>query len=428
MDSVVVADPYDALRVWWNVSAMLVILMQVGFVCLEMGCVRERNRSGIALKNFMILIVASLVYSAYGYKIMYGPTSNDWLRFTGVENAYGWLFFQTGFAVVSATIISGALAGRTSLVSNVIFAFVMSLIVYPFHGHWVWGGGWLYELGVRDFAGSGVVHLVGGTAAFIGALVAGPRHDWRDETGTPRPYLGPRSLPMTTLGVVFLWIGWIGFNGGSAVTEHVSNESLYNYGALGAFILATSRAASAGALAVVVAAGFFQLWLGRGKGLTLYECLHQRLLFDPYATLSGAMGGMVAVTANCDWILADTGDAVFVGAVGGIAAFIVGMLVRKVIDDPVEAVAVHAGAGAAGILLVATSPEYNFYSQMYYQLVEVGVAVLWTTGVMLPLFFLLRSFGILRCTFEEEVSGLSFEPVDAVMFTSETEDTVEKST
>lgn len=407
------SDPYNALRVWWNVSAMLVILMQVGFVCLEMGCVRERNRSGIALKNFMILIVASLAYSTYGYKIMYGE---NWTAFAGVEeNAYGWLFFQTGFAVVSATIISGALAGRTSLLSNVIFALVMSLIVYPFHGHWVWGGGWLSLEGVHDFAGSGVVHLVGGTAAFIGALVAGPRYDWRDKTGTPRPYLGPRSLPMTTLGVVFLWIGWIGFNGGSAFPKHIVD---HGYGVLGALILATSRAAGMGAIAVMVAAGFYHLWLGRGKDLTLFECLQQRILFDPYATLSGAMGGMVAVTANCNWILADTGDAVFVGAVGGLTVYVVSMFVRKVIDDPVEAVAVHAGGGAAGILLAAISPKYNFYPQ----LLEVGVAVVWTTGVMLPLFFLLKSFRILRCTFEEEVSGLSFESVDAVMFTNETED------
>lgn len=425
METVVPADPNDALRVWWNVSAMLVILMQVGFVCLEMGCVREHNRSGIALKNFMILIVASLVYSAFGYKLMYG---DDFVPFTGVHDAYGWLFFQTGFCVVSATIISGALAGRTSLLSNVIFAFVMSLIVYPVHGRLVWGGGWhvlawFETVKIHDFAGSGVVHLVGGTAAFIGALVAGPRYDWRDETGTPRPYLGPRSLPLTTLGVVFLWIGWIGFNGGSGILgEHLSGD--YQFGAIGAFVLATSRAASAGALAVVVAAGFYQLWFGRGKGLTLYQCLHQRLLFDPYATLSGAMGGMVAVTANCDWILADTGLAVIVGAAGGLATFAVGMFIRRIIDDPVEAVAVHAGGGAAGILLATIAPDARFH----FQLLEVGVAVAWTTAVMLPLFWLLRSFGILRCTFEEEVSGLSFEPVDAALFTNEPGDSVESST
>ena len=134
------------------------------------------------------------------------------------------------------------------------------------------------------------------------------------------------------------------------------------------------------------------------------------------------MGGMVAVTANCDWIGADIGPAVDVGAVGGLAAFAVGMFVRRFIDDPVEAVAVHAGGGAAGLLLA--SWQHDFLPQ----LVGVAVAVAWTTAVMLPVFYLLRSFGILRCTFEEEVSGLSFEPVDAALFTNETGDSVDNST
>ena len=216
------SDPqtdHQLLRVWWNVSAMLVVLMQLGFIFLEMGCVRRHNRTGIAVKNFMIFITSCLAYSVVGFYIMWGIPEVGMFGLPGSESSGadsvlpdspGWLFYQAGFAAVAATIISGALAGRTTLFSNVIVAGVICLIVYPTYGRWVWGDGWLFKR-VHDFAGSGVVHFVGGTAAAVGAWIAGPRDGWRAGDSQAR-HPWPRDLRYATIGVVFLWIGWIGFN------------------------------------------------------------------------------------------------------------------------------------------------------------------------------------------------------------------------
>lgn len=415
------AQGEDLLRIWWNVAAMLVLLMQLGFICLEMGCVREHNRVGIAVKNFMMLIASVLFFSMVGFYLMFGSNGGQFFgwgwgppEFVGgnpygsvkIEDAYGWLFYQTGFAAVAATIMSGALAGRTTLISNVLVAMVMVLIVYPIFGHWVWAGnGWLYGI-VHDFAGSGVVHFVGGTAALIGIWVAGPRRGWDHKVG-----LKPSSLPFATVGVVLLWIGWIGFNGGSLTFSDTEGTS--GFGIIGMAVLATSVAACAGAFAAAAIAAYGRFQFGPGKGLSLAECFRQRLLFDPFATLSGAMGGMVAITANCDWLQRNYHVAIYIGAFGGLAAFATAILVRRVLklDDPVEAVAVHAGGGAAGMLCAAFAPGYSLTGQ----LLGLCSAAALTMAVMFPVFMLLKRLGILRCSIEEEQIGLTFEPAQAPM-------------
>lgn len=410
------SDPqsHQLLRVWWNVSAMLVVLMQLGFIFLEMGCVRRHNRTGIAVKNFMIFITSCLAYSVIGFYIMFGLQGSD----SVLENSPGWLFYQAGFAAVAATIISGALAGRTTLISNVIVAGVICLIVYPIYGSWVWGGGWLDTKlrDVHDFAGSGVVHFVGGTAAAVGAWITGPRDGWRTE-GSQSRHPWPRDLRYATIGVVFLWIGWIGFNGGSVSPDHVERTG---FRAIGSAVLATSVAASAGGF---TALAFYALggWLtARGeRKLTFTEAFRKKLLFDPFAVLTGTMGGMVCVTASCDLLFhSPTGYllAIPIGIAGSAAALLVSLGVGKLgLDDPVDAVAVHAGGGAMGIIVCAFIGGDTSIT-LSVQLLGLFAALVLVVPVMSVTFLVLKKSGILRCSVEEEHTGLRFDLADSPVF------------
>ncbi len=398
---------------------MLVVLMQLGFIYLEMGCVRNRHRPGIAVKNFTILIGSTFAYVAIGFRLMYGEGSEyiGWSLATGsqlVPEPYGWIFFQAGFAAVAATILSGALAGRTTLFANVVAALVMAALVYPINGHWVWGKeGWLNANGAHDFAGSGVVHFVGGFAAAIAVSIAGHRRGWVDSGGkTPDAHLGCRSLPYASIGVIFLWIGWIGFNGGSVGIEQLNRDG---FSAIGFAVLSTCCAACAGGVSALVASAFVQYRHGAGKHLGFRECLRQKLLFDPFAMLSGTMGGMVAMTANCDWIYGDYQWSFGIGAIGGLATFLTASFVKNGLrlDDPVEAIAVHAGAGAAGILVASISKDYFLGTQVLMLIAAAGV----TTFFMLPTCLILRRFGLLRCSPQEERVGLTFEPLPSPILT-----------
>lgn len=413
----------NLLRVWWTVSAMLVLLMQLGFINLEMGCVRKASRTGIAVKNFVMLLVSSITFVMIGVHLMFGPTAAGFVGMGAAVlelDSYGWLFFQTGFASVAATILSGALAGRTTLFSNVVMAFLMTVVIYPVFGHWMWNAeGWLSTKGAIDFAGSGVVHFIGGFTALLAAGIVGPRRGFiRD--GKVQD-LGPRNLPFATVAVIFLWVGWIGFNGGSVLPG--PDPEPFEFARIGRAVLTTSCAASGGGLAAMVIAGLFHWRPGRGRGLSLPRAFRQKLLFDPWATLGGTMGGMVAVTANCDWLYADYGEryflwaAVLIGAVGGAAALATGFVVRTVlrVDDPVEAVGVHAGAGAAGILLASLSGDGSLRVQC---LVLIAAAT-WVLIVAWPSLLALRRLGLLRASPAEEELGLTFEPYETSVFTAE---------
>ncbi len=405
------------IKLLWFICAMLVFLMQVGFLLLETGNVCTRSMSGIAIKAFMMLLASSLIYSFIGYRLMYGNTVLDLFGWRTNSNQLSleWVFYQTGFAAVAATILSGAIAERTTLRSNVIAAIAMAFVVYPVYGHWVWGGGWLSKLfHVYDFAGSSVVHLIGGAAAGIGAFIAGPRRGW-----TPKdPLLSEdsKSLPLATGGVLFLWLGWMGFNGGSI---GIHNEARN----IGLYVLATCTAASSGGFAGIAFAAIIKYFYNRRfhPDLTLSDLLRDRLLFDAFALVSGTMGGMVAVTAVCD-LLPDYTYAIVPGAVGGVATYLTSIIVRYSlkIDDPVDAVAVHSGAGCAGMLLVPFFlPGTPFWQQMWSQFVGVGAAIVWVLLIMTPVYLLMRGrfdkqnnaySGFLKCTEEDELEGLSFLP------------------
>jgi Amt family ammonium transporter len=333
------------------------------------------------------------------------------LSVTYASHGMEWRFLQLGFASVAATIISGAIAGRSTLLSNALVALAVGGFVYPVFGHWMWNeGGWLAGVfHVEDFAGSGVVHLIGGLAALICAHVLGARREARKEDGSLKPYLSPRSLPHVTTGVVFLWIGWIGFNGGSVamLDFHTPVDGVpRGWLVVGEAIMATCVAAGAGGLIALFAATFHRRFFGPGRGLRLSDFLVQNMGFDPYATLSGAMGGMVAITANCRWVADDLGVAILIGMAGGLVSFLCSLWVKARIDDPVDAVAVHAGAGALGLLLAARAQEASFEGQ----LLALSAAVALTAVTVYPLARFLRWLDLFRVSAEDEEIGLSWEP------------------
>lgn len=410
----------DLLRVWWTVSAMLVLLMQIGFICLEMGCVRESSRPGIALKNLVMLLASSLGFTLLGIHLFFGPDRAHLVGWGVAElplDSNGWLFFQAGFAAVAATILSGAVAERTTLLSNVVLAFLVGTVVFSIYGHWVWHDqGWLRLAGAHDFAGSGVVHFIGGISALIACKAAGPREGFSEQGTQP---VGQRDLRLATVAVVLLWVGWIGFNGGSVLPSHIEDAGGFNI--VGGAVLATCCAASGGGLSTIVLAALHRWRWGEGRELRFGEALRQKLLFDPWATLSGTMGGMVAITANCDWLLAAYGDgflwvATAFGAVGGIASYGAAILVRQRwrLDDPVEAISVHAGAGAAGILLASLKDDTSFTAQF----LMLASAFTLTFFIVGPCLLLLNRLGLLRASAVDEQLGLTFEAHEASVITA----------
>lgn len=326
---------------------------------------------GIAVKNLMILLVASATYSIVGYRLMYGASLGglvgDPFDVRVGSGAFSYLFYQTGFAAVAATIVSGAIAERTTLLANVAIAVVVAGFVYPVHGHWVWGGGFLTDLS-KDFAGSGAVHLLGGTVALAGVRAAGRRVD-RGPTSS-RLAREPKAMALVVCGVMFLWVGWLGFNGGS-----LQGESLKDLKSLGQVALNTSLAASGGGLAA---------------GLLTYTRSGQMRLsgLDAFTTCAGAMGGMVAITACCDHI-ESTVLSFAIGATGGICTALCSKLARVAgLDDPVDAIAVHAGGGLTGMALAALVTTPTPYL-MWYQLVDVGSCIALSYTVAFSVFRLL---------------------------------------
>lgn len=335
----------DPSTLWVLLSAVLVFLMQAGFLCLESGLVRERNAEVVALKNFVDWVLSNLIFFTFGFGLMFGPSVGGVLGaghflldgLSGVsgpiENNEIFFLFQLAFAGTAATIVSGAVAGRASFSAYVGATLIMSLCVYPVFGHWAWGSAfistnepWLAELGFRDFAGSTVVHSTGAWFALVAAWKVGPRRGRFAADGTSRP-LPAHSYQLAALGALLLWIGWWGFNGGStlALTPEV-----------GSIILNTNLAGAAAALAALVHG------VARQDGRDLAS-----------KVLGGSLGGLVAITASCD--VASPLSSLTVGAIAGILHNIVfeGLLGRARIDDPVGAFAVHGACGVWGTLAVA---------------------------------------------------------------------------
>jgi Amt family ammonium transporter len=323
--------------IWVLLSAFLVFFMHAGFALVESGFCRRKNAVMVLLKNFAVLALGSLVFFAFGFGLMFGDGSM-WLGLNGFFPAadarvgaapgnlplYVFLFFQLVFAATAATIVSGAVAERARLSSFLLFTVLAVGVIYPLVGHAVWGGGWLASWGFHDFAGSTVVHAVGGGMALAGALAVGPRRGKYRPDGSVRP-MPAHNFPLAALGVLVLWLGWFGFNGGSTLAADPH--------AIAPVILVTNLAAASGFLAAL-----------------LHVRLRTRML-DLSMALNGALAGLVAITAGCDVIAPR--DAMIVGAVGGVLVVEGVLLLERLrVDDPVGAIPVHLGAGVFGTAAV----------------------------------------------------------------------------
>lgn len=320
--------------VWVLLAAMLVFIMQAGFAMVEAGFARTKNTANILMKNLLDFSVGSLVFWALGFGIMFGAGkiigNIDLFGMAGwageIPNA-AFLVFQTMFCATAATIVSGAVAERTKFSAYLIYSFLISAIVYPISGHWVWGGGWLADMGFHDFAGSAVVHSLGGWCAMIGAWVVGPRIG-KYKNNKIRAIPG-HSLTIAALGVFILWFGWFGFNPGSQLAASTLTDRL----SISHVFLTTNLAAAAGGATTLIIA-----WIKYGKPtLSL--------------SLNGVLAGLVGVTAGCD--LVSAGGAVAIGAICGTAMLFAVELFDRVlkIDDPVGAISVHGVCGTLGTIL-----------------------------------------------------------------------------
>ncbi|GMR04486.1 MAG: ammonium transporter [Thermodesulfobacteriota bacterium] len=378
--------------VWTLVAAFLVFLMQAGFAMVETGFTRAKNAINIMMKNLMDFSVGSLAFWAVGFGLMFGA-SNGLFGTTGfffsdfASDKDPWLFafwmFQVVFCATAATIVSGAMAERTKYVSYLIYSAVVSAVIYPVFGSWAWGSlykgaGWLEALGFIDFAGSTVVHSIGGWAALAGAIVLGPRIGKYGPDGKPRAIPG-HNLTLAALGVFILWFGWFGFNPGSTTTGTVG---------IARIAVNTNLAAAAGSVLAM-----FTSWVIFKKA-------------DIGMTLNGALAGLVAITAGCANV--SPTSAVIIGAIAGVLVFFSVLFFDRVgVDDPVGAISVHGVCGAWGTLAVGIFIESGFtMRQLGVQALGVGVAFVWTFVAAFILFKIIKATVGLRVTPEEEKEGL----------------------
>jgi Amt family ammonium transporter len=383
--------------VWTCIAAFLVFFMQAGFAMVEAGFTRAKNAVNILMKNLMDFSVGSLAFFLIGFGLMFGKSNGLFgttlFGLSGVETGTDWrwtfLIFQTVFAATAATIVSGAMAERTKFVAYLCYSAVISLVIYPVFGSWAWGGlldgaGWLEKLGFHDFAGSTIVHSIGGWLALAGAIMLGPRVGKYGPDGKPKAIMG-HNLPLAALGVFILWFGWFGFNPGSTTTGD---------GSIGYIAVTTNLAAAAGALTALITS-----WLVIKKP-------------DISMTLNGALAGLVAITCPCDGV--SPFGAIIIGAVAGVLVVLSVLFIDYVlkIDDPVGAVSVHAVNGLWGTLSFGLFAMDGglFYGggikQFAVQLLGAATAFVWAFGLGLILFFVLKSTTGLRVSSEEELKGL----------------------
>lgn len=383
--------------VWTCIAAFLVFFMQAGFAMVEAGFTRAKNAVNILMKNLMDFSVGTIAFFLIGFGLMFGETNGIFgttlFGLSGVEPGTDWnwtfLIFQTVFAATAATIVSGAMAERTKFVGYLAYSFFISLLIYPIFGSWAWGGlldgnGWLEKLGFLDFAGSTVVHSVGGWLALAGAIVLGPRIGKYGPDKKPKAILG-HNIPLAALGVFILWFGWFGFNPGSTTAGD---------GSIGYIAVTTNLSAAAGAIVAM--------------------CVAWAIMKKPDASmaLNGALAGLVSITAPCDGV--SPMAAIVIGAIGGVLVVLSVLFIDHIlkIDDPVGAVSVHGVCGAWGTL---SAGLFNLESGLFYgggikqlgvQALGVGSAFLWAFGLGLVLFFAIEKTIGLRVAPEEELKGL----------------------
>ncbi len=390
-------------NLWVLVSAGLVFLMQAGFLCLETGLTRSKNNINVALKNLTDFGITTILFWFFGFGLMFGTSVQGIfgvdlfaLNFSA-DNASILVFFvfQVMFCGTAVTILSGAIAERLNFGSYIILTILISSIVYPIFGHWVWNGadigvfsGWLGELGFRDFAGSTVVHSVGGWSSLAILLIVGARSGRFDENGQPRQISGA-SIPLATLGILLLWVGWFGFNGGSTFEM---NESVV-------LIIANTLIAGGAGLTTCVLVSYV-LFRRAEVGLVM----------------NGSLAGLVAITASANAVT--TLDSVIIGALGGVIMVLVDkLLLRLHIDDAVGAIPVHLGAGIFGTLAVGIfgQPDalgfdpatFNRMNLLIAQLIGIIVCGVWTFSVTYIVFNVINRFYPMRVTIEEEKVGLN---------------------
>lgn len=384
---------------WVLIAAALVFFMQAGFALVEAGLTRSKNSANILMKNLMDFVIGTIAFWLIGFGIMFGAKNGFWGGFDlFTQNTYrtdmpdlAFLIFQTVFAATAATIVSGAMAERTKFNAYLVYSAIITLVIYPISGHWAWGGGWLSQLSIpfHDFAGSTVVHSVGGWTAMVGALILGPRIGKYSKDGTVNAIPG-HNLPMATLGVFILWIGWFGFNPGSQLAA----AGTVNANAISLIFVTTNIAAAGGAFATMMF-----MWLKYKK--------------PPLSmTLNGALAGLVAITAGCDAV--SPGGALVIGILAGILVVLSVEFFDKVvkIDDPVGAISVHGVCGAFGTLMVgffSTSQGvfYGFgFGLLGSQAIGVFSVAAWAIGAALILFTILKYTNGLRVSKRIEEEGL----------------------
>ena len=389
---------FTANNVWMMICTALVFFMHMGFSLLEAGLTRQKNTVNILFKNFFVITVGLLLYAIAGFNLMYPgfeEGATGFFKFAGwgiappeggmtaayASGGYTWwtdFLFQGMFAATAATIISGAVAERIKLEAFMLLAVLYVGIVYPIVGSWQWGGGFLSSWGFYDFAGSTLVHSVGGWAALVTIYFLGARIGKYDSDGTSNPIFG-HNMPLAAGGVLILWLGWFGFNGGSVLSADPAATSLV--------LVTTSLAAAAGGIIATV----FSHILYKNYDLTMF--------------MNGVLGGLVAITAGADQM--STGEAMLVGAIGGIIVVLAIALLEKLkLDDPVGAIAVHLFAGMWGTLAVGIFGDLASTKQFMVQLAGVGIV-----GAFCVLSTLILVLGIkatigLRVSREEEIGGL----------------------
>ena len=384
---------------WVLITGALVFSMQTGFALVEAGFTRSKNTINILFKNLMDFCIGTVIFWFVGYDLMFGTgngfvgaldffAGNDYGTALGLPNM-AFFFFQLVFAATTATIVSGAMAERTKFVSYLIYSALITLVVYPISGHWVWGGGWLSKLSTpfHDFAGSTVVHSVGGWVALMGALILGPRIG-KYKNGKANAIPG-HNITLATLGVFILWLGWFGFNPGSTL-------GLSDPGLVAKIFITTNAAAAAGGISTMIL-----VWL-RYKKPTLSM------------TLNGVLAGLVAVTAGCDAVT--PGSALIIGALAGIlVVFSVELFDNFIkIDDPVGAISVHGVTGAFGTLMVGLFSETGglFFGGGTALLVSQAIGVVavaaWALGTGAVIFLGIKYTVGLRVSAKEEENGLDY--------------------
>ncbi len=387
----------DSNILWTCIAAFLVFFMQAGFALVEAGFTRAKNVCNIIMKNLMDVSIGSIIFWLFGFGLMFGASngyfgtnffmfdgSSEIAKETGNSVGFNWAFllFQTVFCATTATIVSGAVAERTKFTSYLLFSLIICGLIYPIFGSWAWGGlyaggGWLENLGFLDFAGSTVVHSIGGWAALAGAIVVGARHGKYLENGTMR-LIAPHNVPLGALGVFILWLGWFGFNAGSTTSLG---------GDLAFIAVVTNLSACAGAI---------------GAGLLSWVLYRKP---DPTLALNGALAGLVSITAGCDII--SPSMAVLTGLIGGIIVVSAVRFFDKLkIDDPVGAISVHGVCGAWGTLAIGLFSSKAGWGQLGIQAIGVVVAFAWAFGLSFPLFLLIKHTIGIRVDEREEFEGL----------------------